>query len=267
MTPEFHILLLRGLGREHRHWHGFDSILADRLPVPGETHCLDLPGIGSARSERAPLSVAGIARTMRKRWLSKVGADDALCGVVGISLGGMVAMDWITRWPQDFGFAVLMNASTAHTAAPHHRLRLNAMGPLIRAAISRNPARSEEWILRATSAAAGERHDYIMRERIRIARERTIPLAATVRQFVAAAGFAGPSAIRVPTLVLAGLGDRLTSPSCSMALARRFGADLRLHPTAGHDLTVDAPEWAAGKIADWLENDLRLIHPEPMEQP
>jgi hypothetical protein len=31
-----------------------------------------------------------------------------------------------------------------------------------------------------------------------------------------------------------------------------MGASLRVHPTAGHDLPLDEPEWTATEVASWI---------------
>jgi hypothetical protein len=41
--------------------------------------------------------------------------------------------------------------------------------------------------------------------------------------------------------------------SCTLDLARFHKKELRMHPTAGHDITLDVPEWCAEQIAQWLK--------------
>jgi pimeloyl-ACP methyl ester carboxylesterase len=53
--------------------------------------------------------------------------------------------------------------------------------------------------------------------------------------------------------VLSGGDDPLTSPACSRRLANHFHAVLKVHPTAGHELALDSPDWFADSIAEWLE--------------
>jgi pimeloyl-ACP methyl ester carboxylesterase len=52
-------------------------------------------------------------------------------------------------------------------------------------------------------------------------------------------------------LVLASLGDRLVSPGCSRRIASRWALPIRLHPTAGHDLPLDDPEWVVQQVLGW----------------
>ena len=55
----------------------------------------------------------------------------------------------------------------------------------------------------------------------------------------------------MPLLVLAGAKDPFTDPACPRRVAAHFGAPLDVHPTAGHDLGLDAPGWVAARIAAW----------------
>jgi hypothetical protein len=54
-------------------------------------------------------------------------------------------------------------------------------------------------------------------------------------------------------LVLAGAGDTLVDPRCSSELAAHWGTELRMHPTAGHDLPLDDGAWVAHEVSRWLE--------------
>jgi len=49
-----------------------------------------------------------------------------------------------------------------------------------------------------------------------------------------------------------GDGDRLVSPSCSRAIARAFSAELAVHPTSGHDITLDAGPWVVEQLLAWM---------------
>jgi hypothetical protein len=53
--------------------------------------------------------------------------------------------------------------------------------------------------------------------------------------------------------VLAGEHDRLVAVQCSKAVAKRWGVALQLHPSAGHDLTLDDGRWVAAAVRQWRE--------------
>ena len=72
-----------------------------------------------------------------------------------------------------------------------------------------------------------------------------------VYQLYAAISFKPPSRITTPTLVLVSDGDQLVSPRCSEAIANRFNAEIRRHPSGNHDLSTDEPHWIAEQVAQW----------------
>jgi pimeloyl-ACP methyl ester carboxylesterase len=84
-----------------------------------------------------------------------------------------------------------------------------------------------------------------------IAHARPISGAAARAQLVAAMRWNAPARLTIPSLFIVGTTDRLVDASCSRALARRYSAPLVEHPTAGHDLSTDEPEWLATQLARW----------------
>jgi hypothetical protein len=73
----------------------------------------------------------------------------------------------------------------------------------------------------------------------------------TIRQLLAAASFKvadfRPS---IPIQILGASMDRMVSVECSIKISKTWNLPLELHPTGGHDLTVDDPEWVALKIKE-----------------
>src|SRR5262245_38107773 len=95
-------LLLRGLTREARHWGRFPAILEATLGA--RTACVDLPGVGTEAGKLSPISIPEIVDHVRARW-SREGEEWSL---LGISLGGMIAAEWVYRFPTDFARVVLI---------------------------------------------------------------------------------------------------------------------------------------------------------------
>ncbi|MCB1009189.1 MAG: alpha/beta fold hydrolase [Acidobacteria bacterium] len=58
--------------------------------------------------------------------------------------------------------------------------------------------------------------------------------------------------IRCPVLVVIAENDRVMDRERSEALARALGAEVAVHPTSGHALVVEDPEWLAGVSLDFL---------------
>jgi len=113
----------------------------------------------------------------------------------------------------------------------YERLRPGAWPVLLRLLVANGAAR-ERAILELTSARAAELRE-VLPAWTAWARECPVPRRNALRQLLAAARFSAAGKPAVPLLILAGAGDRMVHPRCSQRLARAWGADFALHPTAG----------------------------------
>jgi len=248
-----HWLLLRGLAREQRHWGSFPALFARRVPG-ARVHCLDLPGAGTERECRSPTTVEGIAADVRGRWLSlreEHGGREGEWGLLGTSLGGMVAMAWCAAHPDDFARLVLAGSSSADLSRPWRRFDLRVVPTGLGVLAERDPVRREEKVLSMNTR--------VLSDPAAVAATWAAypPMAPgnVMRQLQAATFFQAPPRVPVPTLVVAGARDPLAHPSCSRHLASHLGAPFVLHPEAGHELALDVPDWLAGSVADWIADD------------
>src|SRR5690606_1129116 len=103
-------VLLRGLVREARHWEGFPDML--RASRPGaRVETLDLPGNGDLYLSDSPTSVSDMVDALREQ-LGSRGLKPPY-HVMALSLGGMVALNWLQRFPDEVAAAVLINTSAS----------------------------------------------------------------------------------------------------------------------------------------------------------
>jgi pimeloyl-ACP methyl ester carboxylesterase len=239
-------ILLRGWTREARHWGRFPGELAAALPG-AKILAADLPGNGSLSEQRSPSSVPAIVEALR----GSVPVERPLY-VLGLSLGGMVAMEWACRHPAEVAGCVLINTSVRPFSPFYRRLRAANYAALVRLLLlERDVEAREARILALTSAAAPSAT--LVSDWARYAREFPVRRANALRQVMAAARYRAPlSPPSVPLLVLASRGDALVDWRCSEALARRWGAPLEVHASAGHDLALDDGAWVAERVAGWL---------------
>src|SRR5262245_31258005 len=114
-------LLMRGLVREQRHWGSFPDLLRERWPKASLVF-LDLPGTGTEHQRESPTTLAAITHDMRSRFREVRAAHEGPFTVLGVSLGGMVALDWCARWPSDFQRAVVINTSAGDLSRVWERL-------------------------------------------------------------------------------------------------------------------------------------------------
>ncbi|HVI02055.1 MAG TPA: alpha/beta fold hydrolase [Enhygromyxa sp.] len=242
-------VLIRGLAREAGHWHELDRLLLEQF---GEATIerVDLPGNGARWRERSPLDIATMAADLRARvWAS----DRRPPVLIAISLGAMVCLEWLRRWPADpIVGLVAINTSAGKLSAPWERLRVPAWISTARSLLERDPVARELGILELTTS--GHRGDRALAERhAAFHRERPIRRTNVVRQMIAAAGFrVDRRSSGAPVLLLNSAGDRMVDPRCSVKLARLLGAPLEVHPTAGHDLSLDDPRWCVERLHAWL---------------
>lgn len=253
MTPP-RFVLVRGLAREAGHWQQFDRGLLEQFPdAVVERH--DLPGNGARWRERSPLDTASMAADLREAVWSH-GRQPVV--LVAISLGAMVCFDWRQRWPADpLVGLVAINTSIGGICRPWQRLRVPALISTLAIITRRDSVARERAILELTTSEHREDLDLAQRHAA-LHDARPIARANVLRQMIAAARFrAAKAPSRVPVLVLSAAGDRMVDPACSRQICAAFGAELAVHDSAGHDLTLDDPSWCAEQIAAWLAKQLR----------
>jgi len=248
-------VLLRGLTREKAHWGSFPQRLQQGLAPDSRVIALDLPGTGTLRQQASPARIEGIAAACRAQLFAL--QVRAPLGLIGLSLGGMVATAWALAHPEEVGLCVVINSSMRPLAPLARRLRPQAWAPLL-AALLRSDSRAIETTVHGLTSARPEPPG-LLDEWVAIRQARPVSTPNALRQLLAAARFrhAGP-APRCPTLVVCSAGDALVDPACSRTLARHWGMPLLTNESAGHDLPLDAGAWLAGQLAAWCRPDALL---------
>jgi pimeloyl-ACP methyl ester carboxylesterase len=244
-------LLLRGLGREQRHWHEFRALFAARM-TGGRVHCVDVAGAGTEHAVLPRPSVSWMARDVARRVpaLASPAHSGDRWSLVGLSLGGMIALELCRLFPHQMDAAVIINASCRLTPASA-RLRPLAALRLLRAASLVDPLRREQIVLALTSALPDADRALYARRAAEFAREAPPSRWAAVAQVVAAGRFQPPerSLIRARLDFVCSRHDGLVSPRCTRDLATWFGRPYQEHAWAGHDLPLDDPAWLCEHIA------------------
>lgn len=247
MTKQKHFYLIRGLIREKGHWGSFLSHLKAQFPTAKIT-TIDIPGAGDYHTSSSPLSIRGMVEEMRRDYLKhKVKDEDS--HLIAISLGGMISVEWMKHHPKDFHRATLINTSFGGISPVYHRLLPTALLFLLKVPTLKG-RRKESRILELVT-----NHPHIFEETLDMWEEinnlRPVSLTNTLRQLLAGATFSvGDFSPPIPIALLASTRDRMVSVECSRKIAKKWNLPLTEHPTGGHDLTVDDPEWVAGKIKE-----------------
>ncbi|MBA2673900.1 alpha/beta hydrolase [Ramlibacter sp.] len=247
-------VLLRGLAREAGHWGEVLPMLRERVPAGDAVVALDTPGNGTLWQERSPMRVEAMVASCRAR-LAQQGAQPPYL-LAGLSLGGMVALDWAARYAGELAGCALANSSFAGLSPFWHRLRPSAYAQalaLLRPGMDLRTREHRVLLLTSNTRPVDARTE---QRWIACAQAHPVSHANMLRQLVAAARHRIarlPPA--VPMLLLASRADRLVSVRCSQALAAHWKLPLHLHASAGHDLAVDDPHWLLDQLLSFRAHD------------
>lgn len=248
-------VLLRGLSRESGHWGVFPEHLLRELQAlqpASQVISLDLPGTGKQRRQVSPTQVSAIVDVCRAE-LQRLGVGGPV-SVVGMSLGAAVLSDWANRYPGEIEAGVLINPSLRPFSELFRKPRpLNYLG-LALLSLSRFSARMrEERVLSMTTRLTPPQT--IIDRWVELQRQHPLGVRNTARQLLASLRYrASRTRPAAPMLLLCSKADNLVDWRCSQAMSRAWGAPLRMHTKAGHDLPVDDPQWVARAVAEWLRD-------------
>ncbi|HPW84727.1 MAG TPA: alpha/beta hydrolase [Rhodoferax sp.] len=246
-------IFLRGLVRDSRHWGAFVAEFEQTIPE-ARVVMLDVPGNGVLNALTSPTTVRGMVENCRAQLQARGVAGPYR--ILAVSMGAMLAAEWSHAYPDDVQAQVLINTSMRPFSAFYQRLRPANYGTLFRLLWGRTSAHDwERAILRMTT---NQPHEHILPAWQHFREQHPVTTANALRQLLAAARYqASRAKPKAPTLVLASEKDQLVSVSCSRALAACWGVPLAVHPTAGHDLTLDDGHWVAQQVSDWSLSGFR----------
>jgi pimeloyl-ACP methyl ester carboxylesterase len=240
-------VLLRGLGREVGHWNDFPERMHEAFPHD-EVIALDLPGAGEFRNVTPPFTINGFVKFLRTN-LEKKDPRYPL-HLLSISLGGMVALEWMKNYPTQIHSGVLINSSLGNLSPFYDRLKWQNYFHFF-SKIPFLDVDSRELELLNILSNKKVNHNQIAQEWGQLSRERPIKFRNILQQLAAASQYKIEETVKVPTLLLVGLGDNLVNPKCSLDIQNQFNYPLAKHPWGGHDLTIDDPDWVINEIKSW----------------
>ncbi|MBG09344.1 MAG: hypothetical protein CME68_11335 [Halobacteriovoraceae bacterium] len=240
--------LIRGLGREVRHWGKFKRLMEKECSL---LHCLELPGFGEKVDEISPKTIRGCVEKLRKEYLEvkeEHGKDNEsiLCS---ISLGGMIALDWMSAFPEDFKSGIVMNTSAGNVSSFLRRIKVEGILNLAKAIKENNKRERERNTFRLVSNRRVD--EKIVDEWGYYAEEIAPDKKNFFRQLKAAFSFKVSENIDVPILFLASKRDRMVDFKCSEDLAVLLNASIEYNLDAGHDMTLDDPNWVINKMKNF----------------
>lgn len=240
-------VLIRGLSREKRHWGRFPELLQKAYPN-SQIVVIELPGVGTKYKVNSPTKIEGFVQKLREEFVQFRG--DKRWGIISVSLGGMIAMSWVSKYKDDFDKIVTINSSAGNLSKLQERLSPEAICKICKLFFKSDLEQRERVILELTNNITPITED-LVKNWASYAAQYPLRREVFLKQLYAASKFKVPEKIPIPFLILVGAKDRLTNPKCSRYLAQHFGLEPIEHPRAGHDLPLDAPEWIIEKLCEW----------------
>lgn len=240
------VVFLHGIGGNRTNWR-------EQLPVFGERfHAVawDARGYGDSDDYEGPLEFGDFAHDLR-RVLDHFRCERA--HLVGLSMGGVIALDFQARYGQRVASLTLCDAMPGFSdfseteRAEFVRLRQEPLlagktpreiAPIVASTLISKRPRPGIFETLVTSLSALRKESYLK------------TLAGSV-------GYARRfrlEDIDVPVHIVVGDEDRLTPPAVSLRMARRIrGARLTILAGAGHLSNIEQPEAFNRAVLDFLE--------------
>lgn len=251
MQPDETWVFLRGLGRESGHWGSFLIQFQKQFPKAKIITC-DLPGTGKNLYLQSPIAISEMWDFVLDE-LKRNQVTEKPWNILAVSLGAMVAAFGLSANAKNLQKIALVN--TSFSISPfYHRLQPKNYIRFLKIALSFNPTARELEVLRMISQRP-EKYESTARDWGQLSIERPIHTQTLIRQLAAAARAKTPSISPTQSkkiLLFRGLKDQMVNPQCTLALQKYWNCERRDHPTAGHDLPLDEPEWLLLQLQDWI---------------
>ncbi len=225
--------------RDQRHWSGFPNALqqvANGHPI----YFLDTLGNGSQSHLTSPINIWEYADNIHAQLKQQEIVQPAL---VGLSLGGMIALELLAQQPDTISGIITINSSVNRLSPFYHRFSpLYLMKAMLRARSPKQQSYLEAVVLSLTSLT-GQYDAELLTLWSQFRQTRKTRMDNAVRQVIAASRYKGPDSVEQGKLmVLFSDKDKLVNPSCSQKLATFYRAGQEQVTGAGHDIGLDQPQ-------------------------
>lgn len=237
-----HWVLLRGLGRDHRHWGSFRNEFEQAFSTD-RVSTIDTCGNGDFVIMKSPLLIAEYTDHCRK----ELGNKSKRINLIALSLGGMIALDWAQRFPEEVNSITLINSSVANLTPWYRRINTKALFKLVIPLLSqKSPEKIEKAILALTANLMN--NNEILRQWTGCRETHCTSLVNLLRQLIAAARFNLQTPLNIAPLVLCSEEDKLVNCVASKDINKYLGGRIITHASAGHDLPLDDTAWVLEQI-------------------
>ncbi len=230
------VVLMHGVGGGRGNWRAQQAALAPSFTAAA----WDARGYGDSDDYAGPLSFADFCADLL-RVLDHFGAEQA--HLVGLSMGGRIALDFYGRHPQRVASLVVADTSSGMPPGPDRDRRIDEVlrqrrQPLLEGRTPRDLAPELARTLLGPNAGSAARAEA---ERS-LAALRVESYLKTLDEVTRYDGFPRFEDVRVPTLVMVGEHDAIATPDFARSVAARIpGARFAVLADAGHLSNLEQP--------------------------
>ncbi|PKG78599.1 alpha/beta hydrolase [Shewanella sp. Actino-trap-3] len=252
------LVLLRGLMRDSRHWNGFDQRLSQQAV---NVISVDLPGNGVLVNQVSPGKMQDYCDAVWQQIdaaLLKQGTPPSQVNLVlvGLSMGGMLALTMAAQCRSRVQHVVLINSSAANLSPWYYRFQcwglmmslahalLSVVRPYLPGQNQGGTDRGhwlEATVLDFTSRHFGQSIEVINAWSLLRLQSHTSFING-LRQLYASARFHSPVLQGTCVSVIVANQDKLANPKCSEQLALFYQTQLLKIDDCGHDASLDQPQ-------------------------
>lgn len=242
------LVLLRGLTRGCNHWADFPKQLNQAFPDV-KLAFIDLAGNGLRTNESSPITIKTALQDIRNQ-VKRQGIAFPI-DILALSLGGMITLQWLNDFPDEINQAIVINSSHSKLSKTSERMRPSTIAKLVTGVLL--PASLRERIIYSVTSNH-LLNTNITNQWVLEANTHTVSRLNFIRQVFIARSFTTNLRInKKQLLLLASSSDRLVNASSSKALAKKTGADLKTNKMAGHEITLDDPDWVINHAASFFQ--------------
>jgi 3-oxoadipate enol-lactonase len=240
------VIFVHGFPFSHAMWHHQLPLVAKHF----RTIAYDVRGLGESSAGDGILTIEGHVDdllTLLDRL--QIGRT----AIVGLSMGGYIALRALERNPQRFSAAVLLDT---RSEADSNEGRLNR-AKSISDVMHRGAAAFAEEFSRKVFAPGSFQTVPAETVLIRQIIGNTLPLAIAGTLLALAARTdttASLTSVRIPTLIMVGEHDAITPPEASQAMHERIaGSQMQIIPNAAHMSPMENPEVVNHYLLEFLK--------------
>ena len=251
------IYLVRGLIRNHRHWHGFEKTLIDKLSLDKSQIVFYNFCVSKNYKDIIKYSDIYFHINNLKNFIKAAGHNSIKINFIGISLGGLFLLKFFESNPEYFNSLTMINSSHPNYSKFYHRMSFIRLSKIVFFGLMGK--KFAEYAILTTTINQKSVIKKLLKKNYEIYKKYPWSYPQLFAQLLMAS--CGKNFNKVDKnyadfnnriLLLVSTGDRLVSSRCSIDLFEKLNCTMFVHSSAGHDLSGDDPLWCAEMIKKFL---------------